>query len=220
MGSSLPFCKRGRRSSSLTWLEFFMPAWPTAWCQIKVVFIPKPGRDTYGGPKDYRPISLTSFLLKAFERLVDRFIRDEMLISSPLHPYQHAYQAGKSTETALHQLVVRIEKALDQQETAVGVFLDIEGAFNNTLYDSICAALARHGVSCTIIRWIRATLGSRQATATLGGVSRSIAVARGCPQGGTMSPLLWCLVVDELTGLNEGGIYAQGYADDMSPTCG
>jgi hypothetical protein len=31
-----------------------------------------------------------------------------------------------------------------------------------------------------------------------------------------LSPLLWCLVVDELiAGLNEGGIDAQGYADDV-----
>jgi hypothetical protein len=42
-------------------------------------------------------------------------------------------------------------------------------------------------------------------------------VARVCPRGGVLSPLLWCLVVDEiLPRLNEGGIYAQGYADDIS----
>jgi len=33
---------------------------------------------------------------------------------------------------ALHQLVVQVEKALDQQEIALCLFLDIEGAFNNT----------------------------------------------------------------------------------------
>jgi hypothetical protein len=32
--------------------------------QVKVVFIPKPGRSSYCGPKDFRPISLTLFLLK------------------------------------------------------------------------------------------------------------------------------------------------------------
>jgi hypothetical protein len=179
---------------------------PMAWRQVKVVFIPKPGRDTYCRPKDYRPISLISFLLKTMERLVDTFISDETLTLSPLHPNQHAYQAGKSIETALHCLVVRIEKVIDQKQTALGVFLDIEGAFNNTSYDSICAALARHGVSRTIIRWIQATLEGRWATATLGGFSRSKVVARGYPQGGILSPLLWCLVVDELiTRLNEGG---------------
>jgi hypothetical protein len=123
---------------------------PPAWRQVKVVFIPKLGRNTYCGPKDYRPISLTLFLLKTMERLVDRYLWDETLVSSPLHSNQHAYQAGKFTKTALHQLVVRIEKVLDQRETALGVLLDIEGAFNNTYYDSICAALDRHGVSPTI----------------------------------------------------------------------
>ena len=110
-------------------------------------------------------------------------------------------------ETALHQLVVRIEKALDQQEVALGIFLDIEGAFNYTSYDSMCLALARQGVHHTIIRWVKATLEGRRATATLGNFSRSIAVSRGCPQGGVLSPLLWCLVVDELlTRLSGGGV--------------
>jgi hypothetical protein len=119
--------------------------------QVKVVFIPKPGRNSYCGPKDFRPISLTSFLLKTLQRLVDRYLRDEVLAFKPLHPNQHAYQAGKSVETALHQLVVRVEKALDQQEVALGIFLDIEGAFSNTSYDSMCAVLVRHGVEHTII---------------------------------------------------------------------
>ena len=44
---------------------------PAIWRQVKVGFIPKPGKDSEGGPKDFRPISLTSFLLKTMERLID-----------------------------------------------------------------------------------------------------------------------------------------------------
>ena len=44
---------------------------PAVWRQVKVVFIPKPGRSSYCGPRDFRPISLTSFLFKTMERLVD-----------------------------------------------------------------------------------------------------------------------------------------------------
>ena len=59
-------------------------------------------------------------------------------------------------------------------------------------------------------------LEGRQATAMLGSFSRSVAVSRGCPQGGVLSPLLWCLVVDDLLArLCGGGLYAQGYADDI-----
>jgi hypothetical protein len=175
------------------------------WRQVKVVFIPKPSKNSYCGPKDFQPISLTSFLLQILERLVNRFLRDEILVSKPLHPNQHAYQAGKSVERALHQLVVWVEKALDQQETALGVFLDVERAFNNTSYDSMCTALARHGVDHTIVSWVKATLEGRQAIALFGSLSKSVAVPRECPQGGVLSPFLWCLVVDELLARLSGG---------------
>jgi hypothetical protein len=39
------------------------------------------------------------------------------------------------------------EQTLDQQETAVGFFLDIKGAFNNASFDTIYATLVRHGVA-------------------------------------------------------------------------
>jgi len=114
-------------------------------------------------------------------------------------------------EMAIHQqLVVWVAKTLDQQETALGVFLDIEGAFNNTSFDSMCAALIRHGVDCSIVWWIRPTLEGRLATATLNGSFMMAAVSRGCPQGGVLSQLLCCLVVDDMIArLNWGGAYTQ-----------
>jgi hypothetical protein len=150
------------------------------------------------------------------ERLVDRYPRDEALAIVPLHPNQHAYQAGKSVETALHQLVVWVEKALDQQEIALGTFLDTEGAFNNTCYETMCDALVRHDSEYTIVRWIRATPEGHVAVATLNDIPLRFAIARGCPQGGVLSPLLWCLVVNDLiTRLSGSGIFIQGYADDI-----
>ena len=176
--------------------------------QVKVVFTPKPGRNSYSGPRDYRPITHTSFLPKTMGRLVDRNLRDEALANVPLHPNQHAYQAGKSVETALHQLVVWVEKALHQQETALGIFLDIEEAFKNICYDTMCDALVRHGSYYTIVRWIRATLEGCVAVATLNGFSMRLAKSRGYPQGGVLSPLLWCLVLDDLLAKPNGNGYS------------
>ena len=87
-------------------------------------------------------------------------------------------------ETALHKLVVRVEKVFDQQEISLGVFLVIVGALDNTTYDSKCSTVTRHGVDQTIVRWIRTTLEGRITAAAFGGVSRSVGVSRGCPQGG------------------------------------
>jgi len=71
-------------------------------------------------------------------------------------------------------------------------------------------------VDYNTIRRIRALTEGRLATATLGGTSRIVEVSRGCPQGGVLSPLLWCLVFDGLTArLNGCGVYSQVYADDI-----
>lgn len=101
---------------------------PEAWQEVKVVFIPKPAKDSYATASSYRPISLTSFLLKTMERIIDRYIRDEPLKNKPLHPRQHAYTARKSVEFAIHETVLKIEKALNATEFALGAFLDIVGA--------------------------------------------------------------------------------------------
>jgi hypothetical protein len=188
---------------------------PAIWRQVKVVFIPKPGRNSYSGPTDFRPISITLSLFKTMERLVDRLLRDKILDSVPLHPNQHSYPAGKFMDMALHQLMVQVQKVLGQQETALGVFLDIEGEFNNTSYDLMCADLFKHGVDYTIIQWITVTLDGRLAAAALGRLSKRVVVSRGCPQVGVLSPFLWCLLDDLIARLNGGGIYTQGYADDI-----
>jgi hypothetical protein len=74
-----------------------------------VTFIPKPRKSDYTKAKAYCPISLSSFLLKTMEKIVDRHIRDGVLRSQPLHQNQHAYQIGKSTETALHSVLTHVE---------------------------------------------------------------------------------------------------------------
>ena len=93
---------------------------PAAWQGTRIVFIPKAGRNGYLSPKDFRPISLTSFMLKTAERLVDRYIRDQTLANKPLYEDQHAYCTGKSTETALKRVVQLIEPQLSNEGYAVG----------------------------------------------------------------------------------------------------
>ncbi len=188
---------------------------PQAWTAVRVVFIPKPGKPTYDRAKSFRPISLTSFLLKTMERLVDRFIRDVIMRVRPLHPNQHAYQNGKSTETALHSVVGKVESALNRKSFALAAFFDIEGAFDNAPYDAIVRALETRGTPKTVSYWVESMLRQRTVTGSMGNYSVRAQVCRGCPQGGVLSPLLWCLVVDDLLcHLNSAGVFAQAYSDD------
>lgn len=190
---------------------------PTKWERVKVTFIPKPGKPSHCVAKDFRPISLTSFMLKALERLIDLYIREEILVSYPLHAKQHAYQVGKSTDSALHSLVSEVERSFEIGEVALGCFMDIEGAFDNTSFQVIRRALDERGVGPVVVRWINSMLRDRAVEASVCGHRTSLWVAKGCPQGGILSPILWCMVVDSLIKkLNEQGIFAQGYSDDLT----
>jgi hypothetical protein len=113
---------------------------PKAWRQVKVTFIPKPGKANYTKAKAYHPISISSFMLKIMEKLVDRHIRDKILGLCPLHRYQFAYQPGKSTETALHHVITHIEEAVENSKVTLGALLDIEGAFDSTSLDIVTKA--------------------------------------------------------------------------------
>ena len=182
-----------------------------------VLFIPKPGRIAYDQASSYRPISLTSFVLKTLERMCDRYIRDVVLKLRPLHKNQHAYQSGKSVDTCLHQVVHNLEKNMAQMKLTLAAFLDLEGAFNKVTFTAINAALRKFQVDRTLIRWIMAMLSNRLLSVDLFGVCRLGLVDRGCPQGGVLPPILWNMTVDDLlTKLNRTGCIAVGFADDIA----
>ena len=59
---------------------------------------------------------------------------------------------------------------------------------------------------------------NRQTTVELQGERRTIAIRRGCPQGGILTPFLWNLVVNELLEYTRNKIPSdlQGFADDLA----
>lgn len=155
---------------------------PSRWSEVKVVFLPKMGKPEQL-PTSFRPISLSSFLLKGMEKILDQHIREVYLKERPLNKDQFAYQPGKSTETAIHSLTSKIEKALESKNIALCAFIDISGAFDNTSHKAIQDALLRKGVSPIINQWVLSMLKTRNISLELGGTIESITATRGCPQG-------------------------------------
>ena len=190
---------------------------PLNWREVKVVFINKPGRKDYSLAKSYRPISLTSSLLKGLERLCDRHIRNSTLEKYKMHPSQHAFTPGKGTDSALHSVVSHISKTLESSMSTLAAFIDIEGAFDKATFESIDSALIRCKVEPTLRAWIKNMLQQRAVHITVGDKTVRGTVSKGCPQGGVLSPLLWNLVVDSLLRrLNDKGFRTIGYADDIT----
>jgi len=190
---------------------------PKRWRETKVCFLPKPGKGSYERANSWRPVPLTSFLLKTLERMIDWFVRDPDLIGRLRKNNRFAYMAGVSTESAIHQIVARAEATLKSNESAIAVLLDIRGAFNEATFRSIESGLFRHGVSPVCVIFISHMLRHRIIYTAEGELSR--AAERGCPQGGVLSPLLWNLVVDEVLEKLKNSlpqVYSNGYADDLA----
>ena len=128
---------------------------PSSWRNVRVTFIPKPGKSNYQLPRAYRPMSLASFLLKGLERIVDNYIRTDILKQYPISTNQHAFISGRSTDTALHFLESQIRKAKDRGNYLLCSFLDIQGAFDRTNTCSVQKALMRFHVDGYVMYSVR-----------------------------------------------------------------
>lgn len=189
---------------------------PVKWRIAKVVFLPKPGKSEYDNPKSFRTISLTSFLLKGLEKLVDVRLKETSLAEYPLDDRQHAYQKGKSGDTAMIELASKAYDSIERGEFAVAVFLDVEGAFDRPLLKKIEEALEKRRINQTLKRWILSLLSNRFSKTEINGVIKMVRSSRGFAQGGVLSTTLWNIVVDSLLeSLNSQGYFTIGYADDL-----
>jgi len=77
--------------------------------------------------------------------------------------------------------------------------------------------MTKHEIPEAFVDWTQNMLTDRNLTISLSKATIGGRPTRDCPQGEVLTPLLWCLVVDEfLTKLKEAGFLVFGYADDVA----
>jgi len=186
---------------------------PKRWRQMNVIFIPKAGKTEYTSPKSYRPITLSSFLLKTLERLIQWQLTET--IAGPLEA-QYAYTKGLSTDDALSEAIDIIESSYYQYGLTLAVSLDCSGAFDRVSFSAMKEALEEHYMPNCIVGWYDNLLRNRSVTADLRGATRTVRPGRGSPQGGIVSPTAWNLVMDSLLStMKHEAVKPIGYADDI-----
>ena len=112
-------------------------------------------------------------------------------------------------------MVDNIEKSLYRNEYAVGVFLDITGAFDNLCLRATDRGMTRLNVPTPIKKRYNNYLNNHLARANVKGCQSSAILKKGTPQGGVLSPILWNMAFDEFLLLfKHSPIHAIGLADD------
>ncbi len=187
---------------------------PKSWQDMRVVFIPKAGKSDYSLAKAYRPITLSNFLLKGLERIIQWYILEYVLKEQLFQ--QHAYTKGRSCDTALSEFIDDAEGAIYRGEYLLAASLDCSGAFDCIRFDAAEKAMSRKGVPRNIVTWYNNLLRGRRVFADMQGCQACILPARGSPQGGVLSPLVWNMIMDTfLTQFRNGPVRIIGYADDI-----
>ena len=122
---------------------------------------------------------------------------------------------GRSCDSALSDTVNTIEKSISQGEYCLGVFLDIQGAFDNLQYDSISREMKERGAHLEQVEWYDHLLRNRELEVSIKGAKCKKQPTQGTPQGGVLSTDAWNITFQPLLDLFiKGPVKANGFADD------
>ena len=166
----------------------------------------------------YRPVSLTSCLVKLIERMIGDRIYHMAETRNWLHPSQAGFRKGMSCEDQITRTIQRINDGFHTfpPQRSVLVLLDFSKAYDTVWRQKLLLTLAEKGMPLTYIRWLRAFLDNRQARVrfnnTMGG-SRTL--HQGLPQGSVLAPLLFICYINTLAEIIPTKNLNSLFADDV-----
>ena len=152
---------------------------------------------------DYRPIALTSVVMKCFERLIlSRLLKETC---KHLDPLQFAYRHNRSTEDAVITMLNYVLEHLQERGSYVRIlFADLSSAFNTIKPHLLAKKMKDLGVSREIILWILVFLTNRRQCVRIGDVTSSwTQTSTGAPQGCVLSAFLFILYTNDCRSTND-----------------
>ena len=186
---------------------------PDIWKVAKVIPVFKKGERYLAG--NYRPISLLSCFEKIFERLVVKRMMTFIKKHKILYELQFGFRENHSTVHALLEITDQIYSKLDQDNCALGVFLDLSKAFD-TIDHEILLYKLHHGFRGIVGDWFSSYLRNRkQYTCCNKAQSALGTIETGVPQGSVLGPILFTIFVNDMANaMNDGK--PRLFADDTN----
>ena len=161
-------------------------------------FLKKPNLDLLD--KNNRPVSNLSYVSKLIEWVAAVQLVNHIESHGLMEVYQSAYCVLHSTGTAPLKVKTDVIKALENQEVACLILLDLSAAFDIIDHDILLSRLeTRFAVNGITLNWFRSYLTNRTQAVVIddhlsrGSKSASNSLNTGIPQSSVLGPIRSCL---------------------------
>ena len=189
---------------------------PQDWKDANITPLFKKGQQSLAN--NYRPISLTSQVVKILEKIIASHIHDLLSRNKFISCDQHGFKESASCVTQLLECLNDWTKMYDRKSSTDIVYLDFAKAFDSVPHKRLILRLKLAGISGRVLRWIEGFLsGRRQRVVLRNGSSHWRQVTSGVPQGSILGPLLFLIYVNDIPELVSST--AKMFADDTKVYC-
>ena len=177
-----------------------------------VIPIPKLNKD-HTDPRSYRPIALTSCLRKVINTRLIWYLEKYRILDRS----QCGFRKHRSTTDHLVSLERYLRDAFAQKQQAVGLFFDLEKAYETTWQYGIIRDLHRIGLRGRLPVFVSEYLRDRQIRLRIGTtLSDEFYPEEGVPTGGVLAVTCFGLKINELPSCIAKDIFKALFVDDLA----
>ena len=165
---------------------------------------------------NYRPISVTSFFSKVFEKIMCNVLTNFLEENGVISKFQFGFRKKHGTQHAIITLVDKVSKSVDSGDIVINMFIDLRKAFDTVSHSILLKKLHAYGIRGNMLKLCTSYLDGRSQYVQYNHANSAFRnVNCGVPQGSIIGPLFFIIFMNDIFYASEL-LFNVLYADDTS----